>query len=374
LCKRVETTIDFYNDHVHKWQRLGNKKPNIDDFVDNDATRISWSSSLKKHLERGVEIVFATSKVRSALYRPYTFQYVYFDQYLNHRPSVFLDAFPKANSKNSLIWIKVGGDWPFFALVTDKICDQMPQGGTQSFPLFTYSEDGKERRDNITPKARTLFQIFYDDDTITQADIFHYVYAVLHHPIYRARFAENLKRELPRIPFVGVAAGEKNSSFFPLAAVEKMQGDAKPDHNPKASAKIFHAFAAAGQQLADLHVNYESAKEFKLKRVENKEVKLDWRVEAMKLTKDKSAIVYNDFLTLEGIPPEVFDYKLGNRSALDWVIDQYRVTRDAQGNLASDPNRMDDEEYIVRLIGQVVTVSLETLKVIASLPPIMTTD
>jgi predicted helicase len=368
LCKRVETTIDFYNDHVHKWQRLGNKKPNIDDFVDNDSARISWSSSLKKHLERGVEIVFATSKVRSALYRPYTFQYVYFDHYLNHRPSVFPDAFPKANSKNSLIWIKVGGDWPFFALATDKICDQMPQGGTQSFPLFTYSEDGKERRDNITPKARTLFQIFYDDDTIAQADIFHYVYAVLHHPIYRTRFAENLKRELPRIPFVGVAAGEKDAGFFPLAAVEKMQGDAKPDHNPKASAKLFHDFAAAGKQLADLHVNYESAKEFKLKRVENKEVKLDWRVEAMKLTKDKSAIVYNDFLTLAGIPPEVFDYKLGNRSALEWVIDQYRVSRDEKGNIASDPNRMDDEQYIVRLIGQVVTVSLETIKIVKSLP------
>jgi predicted helicase len=219
-----------------------------------------------------------------------------------------------------------------------------------------------------------LFQIFYDDDAITQAEIFHYVYAVLHHPIYRIRFAENLKRELPRIPFVGVAAGGKNARFFPLAAVEKMQGDAKPDHDPKASAKFFHDFAATGKQLADLHVNYESAKEFKLKRIENKEVKLDWRVEAMKLTKDKSAIVYNDFLTLEGIPPEVFDYKLGNRSALDWVIDQYRVTRDEKGDIASDPNRMDDEQYIVRLIGQVITVSLKTREVIASLPPITPTD
>jgi predicted helicase len=198
------------------------------------------------------------------------------------------------------------------------------------------------------------------------------------YPIYRTRFAENLKRDLLRIPFVGVGTprcgvraehvSPDAASFFPLAAVEKMQGNAEPVHNPKASAKLFHAFAAAGKQLAELHVNYESAKEFKLKRIENKEVKLDWRVEAMKLTKDKSAIVYNDFLTLAGIPPEVFDYKLGNRSALDWVIDQYRVTRDAQGNLASDPNRMDDEQYIVRLIGQVITVSLETMNLIKNLP------
>jgi predicted helicase len=88
----------------------------------------------------------------------------------------------------------------------------------------------------------------------------------------------------------------------------------------------------------------------------------------MKLTKDKSAIIYNDFLTLSGIPPEVFDYKLGNRSALEWVIDQYRVTRDEKGNIASDPNRMDDEQYIVRLIGQVITVSLETIKIVGGLP------
>jgi predicted helicase len=164
--------------------------------------------------------------------------------------------------------------------------------------------------------------------------------------------------------------GCHEGKFYPLAAVETMQGDATPDHDPKASAKLFHAFAAAGKQLADLHVNYESAKEFKLQRIENKEVKLDWRVEAMKLTKDKSAIIYNDFLTLSGIPPEAFDYKLGNRSALEWVIDQYRVTRDEKGNIASDPNRMDDEQYIVRLIGQVITVSLETINVVRGLPPV----
>jgi predicted helicase len=149
-----------------------------------------------------------------------------------------------------------------------------------------------------------------------------------------------------------------------------MQGAAKPDHNPKASAKLFRALAAAGKKLSDLHVNYESVKEFPLQHMENNEVPLNWRVEAMKLTKDKSAIIYNDFLTLAGIPPEVFDYKLGNRSALEWVIDQYQVTRDETGKIASDPNRLDDEQYILRLIGQVVTVSLETLRVVNALPPL----
>jgi predicted helicase len=289
-------------------------------------------------------------------------------------PGSFDEFFPtkKAMQENRVICLSdVGLRSPFSCLIADTIADLhlcASTDGFQSFPLFTYSKDGKERRENVTLQALTRFQIFYDDDTITRADIFHYVYALLHHPAYRTRYAENLKRELPRIPLVGAAAGEKSASFFPLAAVEKMQGDATPDHNPKASAKLFHAFAASAKKLADLHVNYESAKEFPLQRQENKEVKLDWRVEAMKLSKDKTSLFYNDFLTLNGIPPETYDYRLGNRSALEWVIDQYRVTRDEKGKISSDPNRMDDEQYIVRLIGQVITVSLETLKLVRALP------
>lgn len=94
------------------------------------------------------------------------------------------------------------------------------------------------------------------------------------------------------------------------------------------------------------------------------------RVEAMKLDKNRETIRYNDFLLLVGVPPEVFDYRLGNRSALEWVIDQYRVSRDEHGTITSDPNRADDEQYIVRLVGQVITVSLETCKIVANLPPL----
>ena len=96
----------------------------------------------------------------------------------------------------------------------------------------------------------------------------------------------------------------------------------------------------------------------------------DFHSLAMKLSKDKKALFYNDFLTLSGIPSEVFDYRLGNRSALEWVIDQYRVTRDENGNIASDPNRENDEQYILRLVGQVVTVSLETVEIISRLPTV----
>jgi predicted helicase len=205
-----------------------------------------------------------------------------------------------------------------------------------AFPLYTYDADGGHRRDNVTDWALEQFKTHYPRAKLTKRDLFHYVYAVLHHPEYREKYAANLRRELPRIPFA-------------------------PD---------FAAFATAGEKLAGLHVGYESQKEYKLKRVETPGAKLDLRVERMKLSKDRTVLAYNGYLMLEGIPPEVFEYRLGNRSALEWVIDQYRVERDKADpeKIVSDPNRSADEEYILRLVGQVVTVSVATVKLVKSLP------
>jgi predicted helicase len=378
LTKRVEKFADDYNMELHRWLKKG-KPEDVDNFVNYE--KIKWSRNLKRWFRQEEEMEVKKGVVRSCFYRPFNRMNLFYGR-------MFVDEFgtsgsffpdPKIAKQNKTVCLTgPGSEKPFMSLVANGFVDLHFAAfgcGTQCFPLFTYSEEGSDKRDNITPKAKTLFQIFYDDDAITREKIFYYVYAVLHHPAYRTRFAENLKRDLPRIPFIGVAAEVRRLKsppvkFYPLSAVEKMQGNKTPDHNPAASAKIFHAFAETGRKLADLHVNYESVKEFKLERIENKGFKLDWRVEAMKLTKDKSSIIYNDFLTLSGIPPEVFDYKLGNRSALEWVIDQYRVSKDDQGNITGDPNRIDDEQYIVRLIGQVITVSLETQKLITSLPPV----
>lgn len=146
-------------------------------------------------------------------------------------------------------------------------------------------------------------------------------------------FVNPLKRELPRIPFA-------------------------PD---------FRAFADIGKRLAEIHVNYEQQSEFPLERIEKPGAQLDWRVERMKLSKDKGSLIYNDFLTLSGIPPEVFQYRLGNRSALEWIIDQYQVSTDKRSGITNDPNRVDDPQYIVRLVAQVITVSLETAKLVRTL-------
>jgi predicted helicase len=358
LAKRVEQFAEDYNAELSRWQKHG-KPSDVDNFVGYE--KVKWSHMLKLALRREQEARFAESEIRQALYRPFNSRYLYLDKPFVDAPGHQRGFFTgKARDEIGICVPGEGNRQKFGCLVTNKpVSLDFSFEKVQCFPLFVSSENGKNRRDNITPQACLRFQNFYDDHKIKQRDIFHYVYALLHHPAYRARYAENLKRDLPRIPFVG------KDGFQPSL------DDKIPKHTGArtlADAEIFWAFVKEGEKLAELHVAFESVKEYKLRHIENKKVPLDWRVEAMKLTKDKAAIIYNDFLTLSGIPPEVFDYKLGNRSALEWIIDQYRVTKDDQGKIVSDPNRFDDEEYIVRLIGQVITVSLKTLNIVNALP------
>jgi len=230
---------------------------------------------------------------------------------------------------------------PFGCLVSDTTSSlDLAFEKTQRFPLYMYNEDGTGRRDNITDWALGQFRARYGE-AVTKRDIFHYVYALLHHPEYRARYAENLRRELPRVPFV-------------------------------ADSEAFRAFVVAGETLTVLHLGYEAAPEYPLTWQTAADAKPSdlWHVRKMKLTKDKAAVVVNDALTLAGVPPAAHDYRLGNRSALDWVIDQYQTKTDARSGITSDPNRADDPQYIVRLIGRVVTVSVETVAIVAGLPPL----
>ena len=232
----------------------------------------------------------------------------------------------------------VGFRAPYSALAVSRIPELhlcASTDGFQSFPFYAYDEDGNNRRENITDWALEEFRKHYNDPSITKWDIFHYTYALLHSPEYRERYAANLKRELPRIPYA-------------------------PD---------FRAFATAGKKLADLHVNYEQQPEYPLERIQNPNAKgLSFRVEKMRLGRDKSSLFYNDLFTLSGIPPETYEYRLGNRSALEWVIDQYQLSTDKRSGITNDPNREDDPEYILRLIGQVIDVSLETVKITKGLP------
>ena len=334
LIENMERMIRHYNAEVDRWKRRENQEANIDDFVISDNRKISWSGDLKQALKKEKTGYFTIDKVRQSLYRPFTKSNLYFDRLMNSSVYLFPSIFPtpETEEENLVIWVKVGGDWPMFALTVNKIPDLLPQGGCQCFPFYTY--DGSKRRENITDWALAQFRRQYQDESISKWDIFHYVYGLLHHPQYRERYQANLKRDLPRIPLA-------------------------PD---------FRAFAKAGARLADIHVGYEEMSPYPLSMVERPGQPLTWRVEKMRLSKDKRSIRYNAFLTVEGIPEKAFAYQLGNRSALEWVLDQYRVKVDKRSGIVNDPNRPDDDQHIIKLLQKVIAVSVETVEIVEGLP------
>ena len=339
LTENVQRMIGTYNAEVDRWKRREHQRINVNDFVVYDDTKIKWDRELRQHLQRGRFAEWTEHKVRTSLYRPFTKSNLFFDRVLNNCVYLFPSFFPtpETEKENRIIWLKVGKELPMFALMANQIPDLLPQSGSQCFPFYTYDEDGTNCQENITDWALTEFRKHYGDHTISKWDIFHYNYGFLHHPTYREKYEMNLKRDLPHIPF----------------------------------AEDFWSFAKAGEQLADLHVNYESVPKYdKLRKVETPGMQVNWDVEKMKLSKDKTQLKYNDFLTLDGIPAGVYDYRLGNRSALEWVVDQYRVKVDKRSGIVNDPNRAEEPQYIVDLIGRVITVSLKTVEIVDGLPPL----
>jgi predicted helicase len=232
----------------------------------------------------------------------------------------------------------LGAEKPFYSHISKHIVDLNFVGGgapSQCFPLYTYEADGT-RRDNITDWAlqefreRTRARAGTDGGIadLSKEDIFYYVYAALHEPTWRADFALNLKKELPRIPWPDVT--------IPVAE-----------------------WVRIGRALAQLHLDYESGPRQALEWVETKQP-VHFRVTKMKRVND--SIVVNETLTLAGIPPIAWTYKLGNRSALEWLIDQYQLDGD------SDPNAYsDDPMYIVNLVERVAYVSVQTMALVAQL-------
>ena len=337
LTENMTRMMDNYNSEVARWERRHNRGINVKDFVDTDKTKVKWSRSLMSQLRQGKLAAFSPEKVRTSLYRPFTKSYLYFDRTMNEcvyvMPSIF--PTPETEQENRVLCVNLTQERPFTCLMANCIPSSIMAGGfgspTQCFPFYTYDEDGTNRRENITDWALSHFRAHYGDETITKWDIFHYNYAVLHHPVYRERYQVNLKHDLPHLPFA-------------------------PD---------FWGFVNIGRALADLHVNYETL-DVMPKLIETPP--LNWRVEKMALSADKTQLRYNDALTVVDIPPAVFDYRLGTRSALEWLIDRYRVKPDPNGSgIVSDPNG-EDAQYIVRLIGQVMHVSQETVRLIGELP------
>ncbi len=335
LSTRIESFIENYNAEVARWFR--NERPkDVDNFVHYD--KIKWSRNLKRDLQNEHYAQFTTEAIRKSLVRPYLNKWLYYADILIDERGTTNSIFPTAfaENENKTICISgVGSNKPFQCLVSNTIpCLDLLEK-TQCFPYYTYAEDGSSRRENITDWALAQFRAQYGD-AVTKWDIFHYVYAMLHHPMYRERYAENLKRDLPRIPLL-------------------------PER------EAFAICVRVGKALMELHLHYETVKPYRLTPIENREVPVDWRVKKMKLTPAKDAVIVNEWLTLANVPQECFQYRLGNRSALEWVLDQYQVSKDARSEIVSDPNCDDDPQYIAQLVQKVVRVSMETMALVREL-------
>ena len=267
----------------------------------------------------------------------------------------FSKIFPNQELENLVISVVgVGAQKDFSALIVNVIPDYGFQHNGQCFPLYTYEKQDDlgtlfttatgeyVKKENIPNEILRDFQKQYQDKTITKEDIFYYVYGVLHSPEYKQRFAADLKKMLPRIPYC--------SDFW--------------------------AFSKAGKELAYWHLNYETIEPYPLKEWKQ-ELYLDaedYRVEKMTFGKnkngiDKSKIIYNSKLDLSEIPLEAYEYIVNGKSAIEWVMERYKFTKDKDSGIINNPNDWsEDPHYIVNLVKRIVRVSLETVRIVKSLP------
>ena len=358
LTANLTTTIAAYN------ESMSSGKKNL------DASAISWTSTLEASFNRSREIKLDPGSSIVGTYRPFCIQFSYFNADLIHRMAQWPKLFPSPNHKNLVIIMPQGGSAAgFCALMSDTIPALTPNGGNQCFSLYTYEPistkvqgdllaeaggvvgDGYQRKDNITDATLTTYRGFYEETRLGKEDIFYYVYGLLHSPTYKESYKADLMKMLPRIPKV----------------------------------KDFWGFSNAGRKLAELHLNYETAEPYPVQETPPSSAPVDeasdeeaqyehYRVTKMSFgsRKDRTRIIYNRHIALSGIPEGAFDYQVNGKSALEWILDRYQVTTHKNSQITNDPNdycrEVGNPRYILDLIKRIITVSVETNKIVTNLP------
>lgn len=375
----MNALIGFYRNEIDRFQDAyadapKNKRESlVDDFIDTDPTKISWDYAQKMGVANDRFEPYDEQKVRLSLYRPFTQQWLYFDRFYNNRVYQMPRIFPTAVAENKVIQVSGVGARDFSVLMSNVVpcLDNIEKG--QCFPRYLFEGEAEPaesdaqgglfatapaaqggRRDAITDDGLAHFQAAYPGEAITKDDLFHYVYGLLHSEEYRARFADNLSKQLPRIPAVKMAAD-------------------------------FWAFVEAGRKLGDLHCDFDSAEPFPV-TIAQGDLRLAhipdpvkfYRVEKMKFggkrpTQDKTTVIYNAHITITGIPLEAYNYVVNGKPALEWVMERQCVKTDKASGIVNDANRyatetVGDPAYPLLLFQRVITVSLETMKIKRGLP------
>ncbi len=371
----IQRLIEAYNSERARYRDacIGKGKdeiPEIESIIDSDLKRISWTRALKADAKRGKPLEFESQSLTTSMYRPFVKQWLYFNRRLNEMVYQMPKLFPSAAHSNIVLSaMGSGATKDFSVLATSTLPDLEMIAKGQCFSLYVYEKDapqegeligkqqegelvdGYRRRSAITDAILADFRKAYEAK-VTKEDIFYYVYGVLHSPEYRARFASDLKKMLPRIPYTREVAD-------------------------------FWKFSKSGRDLAEWHLNYETVEPWPIQEHSNS-LSLDPAKDYLVQPKmnfgrkdkqvDKTAIIYNNRLTLTGIPLSAYDYVVNGKPAIEWIMERYQVTVDKDSGIRNDPNDWAREHqqprYIVDLLKRLVRVSMETMKIVNDLPAI----
>jgi predicted helicase len=366
-ANNVKSMMRFFEVERARYKSSGAGKDPAS-FVREDETKIKWDDKLLGHIKRDRKLTFQNESLVPVVYRPFSKQWMYFDKTCIWSAYQMPRIFPAGSGyKNLAICTSgVGAKKEFFALMVDSIIDRGMNSAGKVFPLYAVAAGDDEMNggdapglfagskdvvsDAITDTGVRHFVSAYAGETISKEDVFYYIYGLFHSQDYRERYADNLAKELPRIPRVKTAAD-------------------------------FWVFSRAGRKLADLHLNYETVPMYAGAKVDTggkKLVDADYRVEKMKVPKtggqkDLTRLIYNSRITVTGIPSEAYDYIVNGKPALDWVIERQCVKTDKDSGIVNDANdwateTMNNPRYPLELFLRVITVSLETMKIVRSLP------
>jgi predicted helicase len=329
------------------------------DDIRQSPKEIKWDQKLLRDNASGKEAKFSTNSITTSLYRPFMKEYCYFDPMFNTRVGQLPAYLPRGYEHPPMILVSgVGSESGFSAMITSSIpnFDTVPK--SQVFPLFWYEEPpaggglladveiNLTRREGISKWAVETFSSALGRN-VSREEIFYYSYGVLHSEDFRTAYEDNLVKERSRIPLVK-------------------------------STEDFDAFVAAGHRLADLHLNYESVEPYPLEEICARPGLAPnelYRVTKMTFPKGQgvkdrpSSIIYNSFITLNGIPNEAWEYVLSGKAALYWITDRFRLRVDKESGIVNDPNEYSyDPRYIIDLVKRVVSVSVRTMEIVRSLP------
>lgn len=366
LKTNIEKMLSVYNAQIDIFD--GNFES-----IERSKRLISWTDRLKSDLKRKVHHSIDVDKLTQSLYRPFVKTNLYFAPAFNQRQYLNKILFGNAGSLDNLVITTSGSGRNFSILISDIVTDlNLHTGGSQCFPLYIYEEVKLEkevgssnlfdsshdftvgetkykRTDGISNEGLKHFQAAYPSEQITKGDIFYYTYGLLHSEEYRERYADNLTKELPRIPCVK-------------------------------KAEDFWAFSKAGRDLAHWHLNYETVEPYKAtldtgSTMYNQLTDADFYVEKMKFAKkgEKGTVVYNKRITIKDIPVEAYNYVVNGKPALEWVIERQGVSTHKDSGIVNDANdwaieTMNNAAYPLELFLRVITVSLETMKIVTALP------